>query len=82
MVSNNQQTIIVQEETISANSASIVANQADIEEFSYQIAKIANVKGTFFYFYTPDGSQPDTDRELYLERPERQRLPRALREES
>ena len=49
-------------------------NDADIEEFSYQIAKIANVKGTFFYFYTPDGTQPETDRELYLDLSERRRV--------
>lgn len=53
-------------------------NEADIEEFTYQIAKIENVQGTFFYFYTPDGTQPDTDRELYLELPERQRIVRRL----
>ncbi len=49
-------------------------NEADIEEFSFQIAKIANVKGTFFYFYTPDGRQPETDRELYLDLPERRQV--------
>lgn len=49
-------------------------NEADIEEFSYQLSKIANVKGTFFYFYTPDGKQPKADRELYLALPERKRV--------
>jgi MoaA/NifB/PqqE/SkfB family radical SAM enzyme len=49
-------------------------NEADIEEFSYQLPKIANVRGTFFYFYTPDGTQPEVDRELYLELPERRKV--------
>jgi len=49
-------------------------NEADIEEFSYQLPKIANVRGTFFYFYTPDGRQPQTDSELNLELPERRRV--------
>lgn len=49
-------------------------NEADIEEFTFQIAKIANVKGTFFYFYTPDFTHPEKDRELYLDLPERRRV--------
>jgi MoaA/NifB/PqqE/SkfB family radical SAM enzyme len=49
-------------------------NAADIDEFSYQFSKIENVKGTFFYFYTPDGTRPETDRELHLDLPERRKV--------